>query len=129
MRQSLSFYLRFRTFGPEDTGHLYCSFPHTHCISGPEREPFTVKFQERATVIDGKGMVTEQKYTVYGKEGENIWTLYPDAANGATVRQWPDKICVKWQGQVRVWRFEPRWQEGVGEAPAYHREYQTSVYQ
>lgn len=97
-------------------------------MSGPEREPTTVKFQERATVIDGKGAVAEKPYPVYGKDGARIRTLYPDAADGATVRQWPVRIRVKWQGQVRVWRFEPRWQEGVGEAPAYHREYQTPVY-
>ena len=90
-------------------------------MSGPEREPSTVKFQERATVIDGKGVVAEKPHPVYGKEGERIRTLYPDAAEGATVRQWPSKI--------RVWRFEPHWQEGVGEVPAYHCEYQTPVYQ
>lgn len=46
-------------------------------MSGPEREPTTVKFQERATVIDGKGAVAEEPYPVYGKESARIQTQYP----------------------------------------------------
>lgn len=88
-------------------------------MSGPEREPSTVKFQERAEVIDGNGAVAEKKYPVYGKEGGRGRKLFPDAADGATVRQWPRKIRVKWQGQVRVWRFEPRWKDGHGSAPMH----------
>lgn len=98
-------------------------------MSSPDREPTMIKFQERATGIDGKGAVAEKQYPIYRKGGERVRTLYPGTADGATVRQWPRKIRVKWQDQIRVWRFEPRWQEGVGEAPAYHREYQTPVYQ
>lgn len=55
-------------------------------MAGLEREPTTVKFQERAEVIDGKGAVAEKPYPVYGKDGERIRTLYPDATDGATVR-------------------------------------------
>jgi len=78
----------------------------------PVREPTTVVFKKKAK-FDGK------RYTVYGKRGTGIRTIFPrlDRHPQFAAAPFGTHFRVRWQGRTYIARKEARWQENGARVP------------